>query len=126
MGKNKKKYRFEVDAHIKVFKALVGFFIGISSLATLAKVTGNETATVGVLVGFWSLSICYLLFLITLRGFGYIRLTETGIYQRNRIGYTFCFYTWEDVKEVGYGTCQGRGNFVQYIYVSKRRLDIFE
>ena len=82
---------------------------------------------IGLLLAVWIMPFWGSLALLFSKEFGIVELNETGIRQRSRAGYTFQFYSWEEIKEIGYGTSRTLGgDMVEYIYAANRRLSVLE
>ena len=128
MAKDKKtKYRFEAGATTKFLKIPIVFFGVVFVCVVLDRITGNETATVNVIIEFLGFLMLLVAAGLFLKEFGIAELSESGIRQRSRAGHTFQFLAWEEIKEIGYGTSRTRGgDMVSYIYAANRRLTVLE
>ena len=125
--KKNKKYRFEAGGTTKFLKIPIISFCVIIVWTVLERIMGNETATVGVIAGFLGFLMLPVTMGLFLKEFGIVELNETGMRQRSRAGYTFQFYPWEEIKEIGYGMSRTRGgDMVEYIYAANRRLSVLE
>ena len=125
---NDRRYRFESGATTKAGMALVWLAIGLVLFVTLDFILVSKDAEdLGYVIGAWGFIMAVIVVVMCSKETGIIELNETGMRQRSRAGYTFQFYPWEEIKEIGYGTSRIRGgDMVEYIYAANRRLSVLE
>ena len=129
--KKNKKYRFETYAFITIVKCMMWSWTALVAFLTV-MLLGEGKGIPDIrrmieLIGSWLLAVCGIGVLYCSKEMSFIEISEKGMRQRSRGGYTFQFYSWEEIREIGYGTSRTRGgDMVEYIYAANRRLSVLE